>query len=152
MLYSQCQMKKTCLFHCLANNAPYVEAAAQRACSRCTSQYGSLVGGVGITEMEHFEIMFGIRMAIYARVYADQAGVFRAIRRLPATFEGRCMSIMADESYNHANLMTSPLVQCNCYNDFFMYKAAMPRKCTNCGKELKHCCRLMRHLAHSPMS
>ena len=145
-----------CLFCCLTtfNNTPDVEAAAQRARSRWTSQYGSLAGGVGVTEMDRFEVMFDIGVAIYARACADQPGVLRALRRPPATFEGRCMSIMADESYNHADLMTSPPVQCNCCNDFFMDKAAIPRKCTDCGKEFKHHCRLTRHLRnrHCPRS
>ena len=56
------------------------------------------------------------------------------------------MSIMADESYSHADLMISPPVQCDCCGDFFMDKAARPLKCTDCGREFAYHCRLMRHL------
>ena len=57
------------------NNAPDVEAAAQRARVRWTSQYGSLTGGVGVSEMDRFEVMFDIGVAIYARVCTNQPGV-----------------------------------------------------------------------------
>ena len=55
-----------CLFRCLAtfNNAPDVEAPTQMAHSRWTSQYVSLAGGVGVTEMDRFEVMFDIGVAI----------------------------------------------------------------------------------------
>ena len=136
-----------CLFRCLAmfNNAPDVEAAAQRARSRWTSQYGPLTGGVNVSEMDRFEVMFDIGVAIYARACTNQPGVLRALRRPTAAFRGRCMSIMADESYSHADLMISAPIQCDCCGDFFVDKAARTRKCTDCGREFAYHCRLMRH-------